>query len=184
MTKNAQKMFLIDGSALAYRSYFAFVNNPLINSKGEHTGAVYGLTRFLMRIIEEEAPEYLVVVFDTPKKTFRHKVYTEYKGTRKPMPENMSAQLPRMREMIAAFGIPIIEALFSRTPVITSNNDCSRNINQIILNLQMHFILEIIPKYWRSRYAFMCLLLTRLAERKKQENSEYRLILLWTIQVF
>ncbi|MCK5739237.1 DNA polymerase I, partial [bacterium] len=82
---------------------------PLINSKGEHTGAVYGLTRFIMRIIEEEAPEYLVVVFDTPKKTFRHKVYKEYKGTRKPMPEDMSAQLPRMREMIAAFGIPIIE---------------------------------------------------------------------------
>ena len=89
-------MFLIDGSALYYRSYFAFIRNPLINSKGEDTSTTYGFLMTLVRLIEEEKPDYLAVVFDTKEPTFRHKIYEEYKANRAKMPEEMSAQYPRL----------------------------------------------------------------------------------------
>lgn len=92
----AKKMFLIDGSALYYRSYFAFARNPLINSKGENTSTTYGFLMTLVRLIEEEKPDYLAVVFDTKEPTFRHKMYEEYKANRAKMPEEMSAQYPRL----------------------------------------------------------------------------------------
>ncbi len=104
-----QKLFLIDGSALAYRSYFAFIQNPLVNSRGENTSAVYGFVRTLYKILDEEKPDYLGVVFDTAEPTFRHKAYAEYKATREKMPDEMSDQLPMLRQVIEAMGIPIIE---------------------------------------------------------------------------
>lgn len=89
-------MFLIDGSALYYRSYFAFSRNPLINSKGEDTSTTYGFLMALVRLIEDENPDYLAVIFDTKEPTFRHKIYEEYKANRVKMPEEMSAQFPRL----------------------------------------------------------------------------------------
>jgi DNA polymerase-1 len=103
------KLFLIDGSALAYRSYFAFIKNPLSNSKGEITSTAYGFTRVLMQILDVEKPDYFAVVFDTPKPTFRHELYQAYKGTRQKMPVEMADTLPRVREIIEAFNIPILE---------------------------------------------------------------------------
>ena len=97
---NKQKLFLIDGSALAYRAYFAFQRQPLINSKGENTGAVYGFLRSLLKILDEEQPDYIAAVFDTPEPTFRHKLYPEYKATREKMPDEMIEQLPRIRQML------------------------------------------------------------------------------------
>jgi len=91
-----KKMFLIDGSALYYRSYFAFSRNPLINSKGEDTSTTYGFLIALVRLIEDENPDYLAVIFDTKEPTFRHKIYEEYKANRVKMPVEMSAQLPRL----------------------------------------------------------------------------------------
>lgn len=108
-TLSPKKMFLIDGSALAYRSYFAFIKNPLITSKGEDTSTVYGFTKALLKVIDDEQPDYLAVVFDTPKPTFRHEKYEAYKATRQKMPDDMAEQLPRLREMIEALNIPIIE---------------------------------------------------------------------------
>ncbi|MDZ7260845.1 MAG: DNA polymerase I, partial [candidate division KSB1 bacterium] len=107
--KTTSKLFLIDGSALAYRSHFAFLNNPLTNSKGETTSAVFGFTRSLLKILDEEKPNYIAVVFDTPQPTFRHKAYADYKATRQKMPEDMASQLPRIKQVIEAFRIPIIE---------------------------------------------------------------------------
>ncbi|MDQ7064452.1 MAG: DNA polymerase I [candidate division KSB1 bacterium] len=104
-----QKLFLIDGSALAYRSYFAFIQNPLINSRGENTSAIYGFVRTLFKIFDEEKPDYLGVVFDTSEPTFRHKAYKAYKATRQKMPDEMSEQLPILRQVIEALRIPIIE---------------------------------------------------------------------------
>jgi len=111
MTTNNRtpKVFLLDGSALAYRAYFAFIKNPLINSRGENTSAPYGFTRLLLRIRDEEQPDYLAVVFDTPKPTFRHEMYAEYKASRERMPDEMAEQLPRIREIIAGYNIPILE---------------------------------------------------------------------------
>jgi len=101
-------MFLVDGSALAYRAYFAFIRNPLINSRGENTSAAFGFLNSLIKIIREEQPDYLAVVFDTKAPTFRHKMYEAYKATRVKMPEEMVAQLPRIHQTVAALRIPMI----------------------------------------------------------------------------
>jgi DNA polymerase-1 len=103
------RLFLIDGSALFYRSYFAFIRNPLINSKGENTGAIFGFAASLLKILIEEKPDYLAVVFDTKEPTFRHKKYPEYKATREKMPEEMVGQIPRIMELVDTFNIPRYE---------------------------------------------------------------------------
>ena len=100
-----QRLFLIDGSALAYRSYFAFIRNPLINSKGENTSAPLGFARSLLKLIREEKPETIAVVFDTGKPTFRHEKYEAYKATRQKMPEEMRASMPRIHELVRAMNI-------------------------------------------------------------------------------
>ena len=104
-----KRLFLIDGSALAYRSYFAFIRNPLISSKGENTSAVFGFTSALMRLLKEEEPDYMAVVFDTAAPTFRHEQYAEYKATREKMPDDMRDQLPRIKEVIEAFRLLVLE---------------------------------------------------------------------------
>jgi len=102
------RLFLIDGSALAYRSYFALIRNPLINSKGQNTGAVFGFTSALLRLIEKESPEHVTVVFDSREPTFRHEKFPEYKATREKMPDEMADQLPLIDEVSEALGLPIV----------------------------------------------------------------------------
>lgn len=102
-------LILIDGSALAYRSYFAFIRNPLINSHGENTGAVFGFTNSLIKLLEEIKPDYIACVFDTPAPTFRHKLYDEYKSTRAKMPTELADSLPWIKDVIKGFNIPVIE---------------------------------------------------------------------------
>jgi DNA polymerase-1 len=108
MTKK-KRLFLIDGSALAYRSYFAFIRNPLINSKGENTSAVFGFTNSIMKILKDENPDYVAVVFDTKAPTFRHEIFKDYKSTRAKMPSEMADQLPRIREVSKGMNLPILE---------------------------------------------------------------------------
>src|SRR3972149_4733043 len=95
-----ERLFLIDGMAIAYRSYFAFIQRPLINSKGENTSAIYGFVTFLNKILEDENPDYIAVVFDTHRPTFRHKAYKEYKATRQKMPEDMLSQLGTLKDVV------------------------------------------------------------------------------------
>ncbi|MBN2105465.1 DNA polymerase I [bacterium] len=104
-----KRLFLLDGMALAYRAYFAFIRNPLINSKGINTSGVFGFTNTLMRILKEEQPDYVAVVFDTSAPTFRHKKFPEYKATREKMPDELREQIPVIRNMVEAFNIPIVE---------------------------------------------------------------------------
>jgi DNA polymerase-1 len=104
-----KRLFLIDGSALAYRAYFAFIRNPLINSKGENTSAVFGFTNSVLKILRDENPEYMAVVFDTKAPTFRHEIFKEYKSTRAKMPPDMSEQLPRIRQVAEGMNLPILE---------------------------------------------------------------------------
>ena len=106
----ASQLFLLDGYALLYRAHFAFINNPLINSRGEVTSAVFGLTLSLKRIIDECNPAYLAVALDPKTPTFRHERYPAYKATREKMPEEMKSQLPWARKLLEeAFRIPIFE---------------------------------------------------------------------------
>jgi len=102
------KLILIDGTAVAYRSYFAFIRNPLINSRGENTSAVFGFVNSLNKVIGDFKPDYLAVVFDTPKPTFRHKKYPEYKSTRAKTPDDLVEQFPWIDKAVEAFNIEII----------------------------------------------------------------------------
>ena len=103
------KLFLIDGSAIFYRSYFAFIRNPLINSKGENTSATFGFLNTLFKLIEDEQPEYLCVVFDTKEPTFRHDIFAAYKATREKMPDEMSATFPRLIQALQTLQISLLD---------------------------------------------------------------------------
>lgn len=106
---SSKRLFLVDGNAIAYRSYYAFIQRPLTNSKGQNTSAVYGFVTFLNRILTEEAPDYIAVVFDTGAPTFRHKEYKEYKATRQKMPEDLFSQLAIIKDVVNAYKIPVLE---------------------------------------------------------------------------
>ncbi|MCG8469610.1 MAG: DNA polymerase I [Gemmatimonadetes bacterium] len=110
MPKDARpSLFLLDGYALIYRAFFAMISRPLTTSSGENTSAPYGIARFLMRLVEDHAPEYLGVVFDAGD-SFRAELFSEYKATREKMPDELAASLPRCREVFAAFRVPVVEA--------------------------------------------------------------------------
>ncbi|HEX8992186.1 MAG TPA: DNA polymerase I [Anaerolineales bacterium] len=104
--------YLIDGHALAYRMYFALTAGAASTrwqtSKGEPTAGIYGFARELLRILEQEQPEYLAVAFDTGK-TFRDAIYPTYKGTRAKMPDELRPQIERIRQLVDAFNIPRLE---------------------------------------------------------------------------
>jgi DNA polymerase-1 len=105
----AERLFLLDGTALAYRAFFAFIRNPLFDGKGRNISAVYGFTSTLFKLLETEKPEHVGVAFDPPGPTFRHERFAEYKATRQKMPDEMAESLPAIREIVAAFRIPIFE---------------------------------------------------------------------------
>ncbi len=103
----SEKLVLIDGHSILNRAYFGIPD--LTNAQGVHTNAVYGFLNILFKILEEEKPQYLTVAFDVHAPTFRHKMYDAYKGTRKPMAEELRQQVPLMKEMLVAMGITVIE---------------------------------------------------------------------------
>lgn len=102
-----QKIVLIDGHSILNRAFFGIPD--LTNAEGLHTNAVYGFLNILFKILEEEKPNYLMVAFDVHAPTFRHKMYAEYKGTRKPMAEELRQQVPVMKEVLKAMGVVILE---------------------------------------------------------------------------
>ena len=102
-----KKFVIIDSMALAYKAYFAFINRPLVTSKGEPTSAVFGFITQLLKILEDTKPDYLAVAFDSKEKTFRHDKYENYKSSRSAMPDDMIPQIDRIKEIIEALKIPI-----------------------------------------------------------------------------
>ncbi len=102
-----KKIVLIDGHSILNRAFFGIPD--LTNSEGLHTNAVYGFLNILFKILEEEQPDYLTVAFDVHAPTFRHQMYADYKGTRKPMAEELRQQVPVMKEVLRAMGVPVVE---------------------------------------------------------------------------
>lgn len=102
------RLFLLDGMALVYRAHFAFIRNPITNSQGVNTSAIYGFTNTLLTIIEKEAPTHLAVAFDTSAPTSRHTLYPEYKAQREAMPEELAAAIPEVKKLCEAFKIPVL----------------------------------------------------------------------------
>ena len=103
---NRKRLFLIDGYAMLYRAHFALIRNPLINSSGMHTSALFGFTNQVLKLLRQEKPDYLMAAFDASEKTFRHERYPEYKATREKMPEEMKEQLPYLWKLMDAMRIP------------------------------------------------------------------------------
>lgn len=101
------KIVLIDGHSILNRAFYGLPD--LTNAEGLHTNAVYGFLNIMFKILEEEKPEYLTVAFDVHAPTFRHEMYSEYKGTRKPMAEELREQVPLMKEVLHAMGVRTIE---------------------------------------------------------------------------
>ena len=100
-----KKLYILDGHALAYRAYYALIKNPLTDSKGRPTGAVYGFANYLLKLLDEYKCPYITVVFDSSVPTFRHEKYKEYKANREEMPEDMKAQIPLIFDLVDRFNI-------------------------------------------------------------------------------
>ena len=103
----SEKILLIDGHSILNRAFFGVPD--LTNDEGLHTNAIYGFLNILFKVLDEEQPEYLTVAFDVHAPTFRHEMYDAYKGTRKPMAEELRQQVPVMKEVLKAMGIRVIE---------------------------------------------------------------------------
>jgi len=104
---NKNKLVLIDGNSFCYRAFYAI--RQLATSKGYPTNAIYGFTTMLNKAIQEEKPTHIAVAFDRKEPTFRHKQFKEYKVTRKPMPDDLVTQVPRIKEVVVAYNIPTFE---------------------------------------------------------------------------
>jgi DNA polymerase-1 len=104
-----KRLFLLDAFALIYRAYYAFVKNPIKNSKGANTSAIYGFVLFLVDLLEKEKPTHLAVVFDSPGATDRAVEHSFYKANREAMPEDISTAIPYIKEIIKAYNIPMLE---------------------------------------------------------------------------
>ncbi len=103
-------LYLVDGHALIFRAYYAFIRRPLITTKGENTSAIFGFMRMLLRLMQDENPEYLVCTFDTREKTFRHERYPEYKSKRLKAPEDLHAQAEAIKSIIDGLCIARVES--------------------------------------------------------------------------
>jgi len=102
------KLYLIDGTALLYRAYFAFIRNPLINSRNENTSAIYGVVNSFLTLVDKMQAEYIAIAFDRKAPTFRHQDYSEYKANRPPMPEDMQYQIAPIIDFFRSCKVPQI----------------------------------------------------------------------------
>ncbi|HRU63742.1 MAG TPA: DNA polymerase I, partial [Paludibacteraceae bacterium] len=104
-----KKLFLVDAHALIYRSYYAFIRNPRINSKGQNTSAIFGFVNTLEEVLKKEQPTHMAVAFDPEGKTFRHEAFEQYKAQREMTPEDIRKAIPIVKELVDAYNIPILE---------------------------------------------------------------------------
>lgn len=104
-----EKLLLLDSNSLLHRAYYALQSSNLTDSKGNPTGAVYGFVSMFARLVHEEKPTHVAATFDLKAPTFRHKMYEAYKGTRKPMPDDLAAQVPVLKKLVAELGVKIVE---------------------------------------------------------------------------
>jgi DNA polymerase-1 len=107
--KQSRPLLLVDGSSYLYRAYHVPNLQQLTNSRGEPTGAVYGVTNMLRSLIKEYQPQLMAVVFDARGKTFRHKLYSDYKANRPSMPEELAAQVEPLHALVRAMGLPLLQ---------------------------------------------------------------------------
>ncbi|MBR6042430.1 MAG: DNA polymerase I [Paludibacteraceae bacterium] len=125
-----KKLFLIDAYSQIYRQYFAFMKNPLVNSKGFNTSPVFGFFRTIDDIIETEKPTHIAVAFDGNVRPFRFKIYDQYKAQREKTPEDIVAAIPVIKQILNAYNIPIVEV--NESPYDTDDQHYSYEADDII----------------------------------------------------
>ena len=103
-----KKLFLLDGHSLIFKMYYAFLRRPMVNSKHQDVSILYGFTKYVLELVEREKPTHIAVAFDPPGKTFRHKLYPEYKGTRQATPELVIEALQPLIQICGALQIPVL----------------------------------------------------------------------------
>ncbi len=103
------RLFIIDGHALMFKMYYAFIRRPMVNSKGMDTSVIFGFSRYLLDLIAREKPSHLAVAFDPPCRTFRHEAYPEYKANRSATPEVIKESVGPITEIVRSLGIPVVE---------------------------------------------------------------------------
>ena len=103
-----QTLYLIDGTALLYRSHFAFIKNPLVNSRGEHTSAIFGVVNSFLHILEQKQAANILISFDRKAPTFRHELSEDYKANRPPMPDELVSQIEPVQQFFRLIGLPEI----------------------------------------------------------------------------
>jgi len=106
---NEKKLFLIDAYSLIYRSYYAFINNPMYNSKGFNTSTIFGFLIFIDELLKNQRPTHIAVAFDSEKPTFRHEIYPNYKSNRLITPEEIRKSVPIIKEILKEMNINIVE---------------------------------------------------------------------------
>lgn len=109
MESPQKKLFLLDALALIYRAHFAFTKSPRINSRGHNTSVPFGFTNTLVEVLQKQKPSHIAVAFDTSAPTFRDEIFSAYKATRQETPEDVRYGVPKVKEIIKGFGIPILE---------------------------------------------------------------------------
>lgn len=108
---DTKKLFLLDAYALIFRAYYAFINRPITDKEGNNTSAIFGFINTLDEILRNENPSHIAIAFDPPSPTFRHEMYKEYKANRQATPEDIKRSVPIIKEVIAAYNIPIVEVM-------------------------------------------------------------------------
>lgn len=104
------KIVLIDGNSILNRAFYGIMGSNMLKTEdGTYTNAVFGFLQIMFKILDNIEPEYMAVAFDMKAPTFRHKMYSEYKGTRKGMPDELAAQLPIIKEVLTAMNIKIVQ---------------------------------------------------------------------------
>lgn len=109
MSTASKKLFLLDAYALIYRAHFAFTKTPRINSKGHNTSVPFGFTNTLLEVLQKQKPTHIGVAFDTSAPTFRDEIFEAYKATRQETPEDIRYGVPKVKEILKAFNIPVLE---------------------------------------------------------------------------
>ena len=102
-----EKLLLIDGHSIVNRAFYGVPH--LTNSEGLHTNAIYGFLNIFFLAYAKIKPDYIIVAFDLPQKTFRHEMYSEYKATRKPMPYELHVQVPELKKVLLSMNIKVVE---------------------------------------------------------------------------
>ena len=129
-----KKLFLIDGTAIIYRAFFAFIKNPLRNRRGENTSAIYGTINTILRLIDKYNAQYIAISFDRREKTFRHKITETYKANRPPAPEELHAQVEPIKEFFKLINIPEISfAGYEADDILATLTEKFKNDFEVII---------------------------------------------------